>query len=86
MPHAQRLKNLKQQKGKQMKCKILGLKDYCKDCWHDFWFWFWGALWMWTQHRTFRCYDWTHNEGCYIKEGSLKHYIQQRKLTKGARK
>ena len=63
-----------------MKYIWLGIKDYCKDCWHDFWFWFWNSLWDFSRRRTFRCYDWRNNEGCYTKEGSVKHYIYNRKV------
>lgn len=61
---------------------ILGIKDYCKDCWHDFWFRFWNSLWDFSRRRTFRCYDWRNNEGCYTKEGSVRHYIYNRKVGK----
>lgn len=65
-----------------MKYIWLGIKDYCKDCWHDFWFKFWNALWTFTQRRTCKCYVWRNNEGLVVKEGSVWHYIQQRKITK----
>jgi len=65
-----------------MKYIWLGIKDYCKDCWHDFWYWFWDALWTWTNKRCVKCYVWKKNEGCYTKEGSVWHYIQQRKIAK----
>lgn len=60
----------------------LGIKDYCKDCWHDFWFWFWNRIDDFTRHRLTRTYCWAKNEACYTKEGSVLHYIQQRKITK----
>lgn len=63
-----------------MKDVLLGIKDYCKDCWHDFWYMFWTKMWTWAERRTFRCYDWQNNEGCYTKEGSVRHYIIQRKI------
>lgn len=65
-----------------MKETFLGIKDYCKDCWHDFWYWFWDSLWDWTNKRCTRCYVWDKNDGCYTKEGNLRHYIQQRKIAK----
>ena len=65
-----------------MKETFLGIKDYCKDCWHDFWYWFWDSLWEWTNKRCTRCYVWDKNDGCYTKEGNLRHYIQQRKIAK----
>lgn len=61
-----------------MKCIWLGIKDYCKDCWHD-----------WLIHRVKHYYflveakdrlrgDWypLHD----WKEGNLWHYIQQRRF------
>ena len=65
-----------------MKTILLGIKDYIKDCWHDFWFWFWNGIWDWAEYRATRCYDWRYNEGCYTKEGSLRHYIQQRRISR----
>lgn len=65
-----------------MKYIWLGIKDYCRDCWHDFWYWFWDALWTWTNKRCVKCYVWRYNEGCYTKEGSVRHYIEQRKIAK----
>ena len=64
-----------------MKHIILGIKDYCKDCWHDFWFWVWSALWGATEKHATRCYNWRYNEGLSVKEGSVWHYIRQRKIT-----
>lgn len=65
-----------------MKEVILGIKDYCKDCWHD-----------WLLEHLFRFY-----KNCVIffipdktgarqdlsfwKEGSVWHYIRQRKIAK----
>ncbi len=65
-----------------MKYIFLGIKDYCKDVWHDFWFKFWNALWTFTQRRTCKCYVWRNSEGLLVKEGSVWHYIQQRKIAK----
>lgn len=65
-----------------MKYIWLGIKDYCKDCWHDFWYWFWSKVWWWAGRRQARCYDWINNWGCFTKEGSVRHYIQQRKIAK----
>ena len=61
---------------------ILGFKDYCKDCWHDFWFWFWNSLDNFVSRRLHHTYCWQKNEACYVKEGNLLHYIVQRKLSK----
>lgn len=63
-----------------MKYVFLGIKDYCKDCWHDFWYWFWDRLATFFTRRSMRCYVWRYNEGCYTKEGSVWRYIQQRKV------
>lgn len=56
-----------------MKYIILGIKDYCKDCWHDYIECKWAKL-----HRTElsrnvnRWWKW--------KEGNIWHYIRQRKF------
>lgn len=63
-----------------MKYIWLGIKDYCKDCWHDFWYWFWGKLEVFCTRRANRCYCWKKNEGYFTKEGSVWHYIQQRRI------
>lgn len=63
-----------------MKYIWLGIKDYCKDVWHDFWFRFWNSLWDFSRRRTFRCYDWGYNEGCFTKEGNLWFYIKNRHI------
>lgn len=65
-----------------MKYIWLGIKDYCKDCWHDFWYWIWGKLEVFCTRRANRCYCWRYNEGCFTKEGSVWHYIQQRRIAK----
>ena len=62
-----------------MKSTILGIKDYIKDCWHDFWFCIWDNLDNFVSIRLHRTYCWKHNDGCFTKEGDLKYYIQQRK-------
>lgn len=50
----------------------LGIKDYIKDCWHD-----------WLLARLVNTYDNEHIEEDWIwKEGNLWHYIQQRKIAK----
>jgi hypothetical protein len=63
-----------------MKYIWLGIKDYCRDCWHD---WLLTRLvntydnekieegWFWKVCRVF---PW--------KEGSVWHYIRQRKIAK----
>lgn len=71
-----------------MKCVWLGIKDYIKDCWHD-----------WLRRRVMayggKVMDcvrdikdnnkwWTESDPW--KEGNLRHYIQQRRLSKHARK
>lgn len=65
-----------------MKYIWLGIKDYCKDVWHDCWFLFWNGLDSFVSHRLHHTYCWQKNEGCFTKEGNLQHYIQQRKAAK----
>lgn len=64
-----------------MKSTILGIKDYIKDCWHDFWFWFWDGLDNFVSRRLHHTYCWQKNEGYFTKEGGLQHYIAQRKIS-----
>lgn len=59
---------------------INGTKDYLTDCWHDFWYWFWNLWYDFSNKMCVKCYVWEKNEGYYTKEGSLRHYIQQRKI------
>lgn len=64
-----------------MKYIILGIKDYCKDCWHD-----------WLRNRIFALYKGekivvsvSHKTYIHLmtwKEGSVWYYIQQRKIAK----
>lgn len=61
---------------------LLGIKDYCKDWWHDCWFLFWNGLDNFVSRRLHHTYCWQKNEGCFTKEGNLRHYIQQRKAAK----
>lgn len=63
-----------------MKHIFQGIFDYCKDCYHDFWYWVWDSLECWCFRRMKNTYDWKENDGCYTKEGSLSHYIRQRKI------
>lgn len=47
---------------------ILGIKDYSKDCWHD---------WLYSKLR-----DVDSDAQAWLwKEGDLKHYIRQRKIS-----
>ena len=71
-----------------MKYIFLGIKDYCKDCWHD-----WLLAHM---NKCEYCTVYTdsyhgnnknkidHNKvkDFYRKEGSVWHYIQQRRVKK----
>lgn len=53
-----------------MKYILQGIKDYCKDCWHD-----------WLMYRLIKTYpDESIEEGWLWKEGSVLHYIRQRKI------
>ena len=64
-----------------MKDIILGIKDYCKDCWHD---WLVRRVSAYGGQVMERCsynrknYRW--EKACYWKEGSVWHYIRQRKF------
>lgn len=73
-----------------MKYIWLGIKDYCKDCWHD---------WLVARLKKFGCviYDYMpakHTElvSGYLepvmtwKEGNLWHYIRQRKIANKVKK
>lgn len=52
-----------------MKDTILGIKDYCKDCWHD-----------WLNKRLLKVES-TRIQGVWLwKEGNVWHYIRQRKI------
>ena len=64
-----------------MKYILFGIKDYCRDCWHDFWYWFWDSLADFCTTRTVKCYVWQNNEGYYTKEGNLQYYLRQRKIS-----
>lgn len=59
-----------------MKYIWLGIKDYCKDCWHD---WLITKLVNMYEEETVKV-DWL------WKEGNLWYYIQQRKIAKKERK
>ena len=65
-----------------MKYILQGISDYCKDCWHDFWYWVWDGLDNFVSRRLHHTYCWQKNEGCFTKEGNLRHYIQQRRIAK----
>ena len=54
-----------------MKYIFMGIKDYCKDCWHD-----------WLLVRFVNTYDNEKIEEDWTwKEGNLWHYIKQRKFS-----
>ena len=59
---------------------LQGTSDYIKDNWHDFWYWLWDSLENFIHRRVSHTYCWRNNEGCYTKEGSVIHYIKQRKI------
>ena len=64
-----------------MKYIWLGIKDYCRDCWHD---WLSKRLHK-SQGERLYTYDHKEDEICWVfpwKEGNLWHYIQQRKAAK----
>lgn len=53
-----------------MKYIWLGIKDYCKDCWHD-----------WLMYRLIKTYPAESIQEEWLwKEGNLWYYIQQRKM------
>jgi len=64
-----------------MKYIWFGLKDYCKDVWHD---WLSNRLHK-SQGERLYTYDHKEDEICWVfpwKEGNLWHYIHQRKIAK----
>lgn len=63
-----------------MKNILLGLMDYLKDCWHDFWYCFWGDLGVFAFDRLEETYCHKHNNEYTCKEGNVFHYIKQRRL------
>lgn len=67
-----------------MKYIILGIKDYCKDCWHD---WLLKRLYNYYKGKKQLSY-FEPKLDMYVcvnpwKEGSVWHYIKQRKIAKG---
>lgn len=61
-----------------MKYIILGIKDWCKDTWHDFLVKHISEYYVFIEVRTHTKDDWypIHK----WKEGSVWHYIKQRKI------
>lgn len=69
-----------------MKYILQGIKDYCKDCWHDFLFrnlqkHYKGRPIKFTSVATGRLLNIT-----IWKEGNLWHYIQQRRIANKRKK
>ena len=69
-----------------MKYIFLGIKDYCKDCWHDFLlehlFRFYKRCPIkFISNQTGALLDMT-----FWKEGNLWHYIKQRKIANKLKK
>ena len=67
-----------------MKAIILGIKDYCKDCWHDWLFFRLQKLYkdpncVLTYYNIYT--DEFHGTVSW-KEGNVWHYIRQRRLGK----
>ena len=65
-----------------MKYILQGIKDYCKDCWHD---WLFKNLRKFYKKMPITFYDRKTGISLDIgkwKEGNLWHYIQQRKIAK----
>ena len=63
-----------------MKYVLLGIKDYIKDCWHD---WLLDRLQATYPNATIYFYDHGYDadfETRHWKEGNLWHYIQQRRI------
>lgn len=67
-----------------MKCIWLGIKDYCKDCWHDWLFFHLKKLYKNPDCvlTYYNLYTDKFNGTVSWKEGSVWHYIKQRKLGK----
>jgi hypothetical protein len=65
-----------------MKYIWLGIKDYFKDCWHDFLFR--NLCKFYKKCVIFFISDGTgvRNDLSFWKEGNLWHYIQQRRIAK----
>ena len=64
-----------------MKYIWLGIKDYCKDCWHD---WLRNRLQK-VQGEGIYTYDEKTGYTYWVyswREGSVWHYIQQRRIAK----
>lgn len=55
----------------------LGFKDYCKDRWHDWLLWQLKGLCGWVGEKDVSG-RWIPAQ--YWKEGSIRHYISQRKI------
>lgn len=67
-----------------MKAIFLGTKDYIKDCWHD---WLSNRLHK-VQGERIYTYDAKEDLTCWVhpwKEGSVFHYIKQRRIGKKAK-
>lgn len=67
---------------------LLGIKDYCKDCWHDF-IRKEAVRYGWSIHEAVGYYKNGRVKVLGVpvwKEGNLWHYIQQRKLTQKRKK
>lgn len=63
-----------------MKYIFQGIKDYCKDCWHDFLFrhllkFYKKCAIFFISNKTG-----TRSDLSFWKEGNLWHYIRQRKI------
>lgn len=65
-----------------MKCIWLGIKDYCKDCWHD---WHLHYVEKSIGNEPLFCMGNKSNEWIAMidwKEGSVWFYIKQRRIAK----
>ena len=63
-----------------MKYILQGIKDYCKDCWHD-----WHLHCVEKSQKDEALFFWAEEVDCWVaivdwKEGSVWHYIRQRKI------
>lgn len=58
----------------------LGIKDYIKDCWHDY------VLVPRYEREQIRDDGWVLGKYVPFKEGSVWHYIRQRRIAKRIKK
>lgn len=63
-----------------IRCVFLGIKDYIKDCWHDY-----VLIPRWERQEKAE-HAWVLGKFVTWKEGSVRHYIKQRRISAQAKK